>query len=309
MWQYLVRRLLMIVPVMFGVTLLVFLMMHITPADPALLMLGERATQAELDSLRKQMGLDKPLLVQYGTFLGKALQGDLGRSIRSNRPVSAELLDRLPHTIRLAMAAMVLASLVGVVVGVLSATRPHSAVDNLSTSTALLGVAMPNFWMGLMLQIIFAVMLGWLPVTGSEGWKAMILPAVTLGTGSTAIILRMTRSAMLEVVGMDYIRTARSKGLAERIVIYRHALRNALVPVVTVIGIVFGGLLGGAVITESVFSWPGIGGFMIASIRAKDFPVVQGAVLMLAVMAAMVNLIVDLVYALIDPRIRLQYTR
>lgn len=309
MWQYLVRRLLMIVPVMFGVTLLVFLMMHITPADPALLMLGERATQAELDSLRKQMGLDKPLMVQYGTFVGKALQGDLGRSIRSNRPVSAELLDRLPHTIRLAMAAMVLASLVGVVVGVLSATRPHSAVDNLSTSTALLGVAMPNFWMGLMLQIIFAVMLGWLPVTGNEGWKAMILPAVTLGTGSTAIILRMTRSAMLEVVGMDYIRTARSKGLAERIVIYRHALRNALVPVVTVIGIVFGGLLGGAVITESVFSWPGIGGFMIASIRAKDFPVVQGAVLMLAVMAAMVNLIVDLVYALIDPRIRLQYTR
>lgn len=299
----------MVVPVMFGVTILVFMMMHITPADPALLMLGERATQEELDKLRQEMGLNKPLPVQYANFVINAAKGDLGKSIRSNRPVAKEIGDRMPSTIKLATVAMLVAAGIGVLVGVVSAVRPNTALDNTATSVALLGVATPNFWMGLMLQILFAVKLGWLPASGSDGASSIILPAIALGTGSAAIILRMTRSAMLEVIKMDYIRTARSKGLAERVVIYRHALRNALVPVITVIGLVFGGLLGGAVITEAVFSWPGVGGFMVDSIRAKDLTVVQGAVLMLAVMAALVNLGVDLIYAIIDPRIRAQYSK
>lgn len=309
MWKYLVKRLLMVIPVVIGVSLITFLMMHMTPADPALLMLGERASEEELHRLRQEMGLLEPLPVQYVRYISKAVQGDLGRSIRSNRPVARELSDRMPATIKLAVASMAVAAGIGVAVGVLSATRPNSLLDNASTTVALVGVATPNFWMGLMLQIAFAVILGWLPASGGGSWKHIILPAITLGSGSAAIILRMTRSAMMEVVRMDYIRTARAKGLAERVVIYRHALRNAMVPVITVIGLVFGSLLGGAVVTESVFSWPGVGGFIIDSIRAKDLTVVQGGVLMLAMLAAGVNLLVDIVYAVIDPRIRAQYSR
>lgn len=309
MGKYLVKRLLMVIPVVIGVSLITFLMMHLTPADPALLMLGERATEEELYTLRKEMGLLEPLPTQYARYITKALQGDLGRSIKSNRPVAKELSDRMPATIKLAVASMAVAAGIGVTVGVLSATRPNSVIDNASTTLALVGVATPNFWMGLMFQIVFAVTLGWLPASGAGTWKHLILPAITLGSGSAAIILRMTRSAMLEVVRNDYIRTARAKGLSERIVIYKHALRNAMVPVITVVGLVFGSLLGGAVITESVFSWPGVGGFIIDSIRAKDLTVVQGGVLMLAMLAAGVNLLIDVVYAVIDPRIRAQYSR
>lgn len=314
MWQYLVKRLLMFVPVVFGVSVITFTMLQITPSDPALLMLGERATEAELYSLRQEMGLLDPAPAQFVRYIGNAIKGDLGRSIRSNRPVARELAERMPATIKLAATAIVIASVVGVFVGVLSATMRNTPVDNAATVAALMGVATPNFWLGLMLQILFAIKLqdwlGWgLPASGAGSWKHMILPATTLGLSSAAIILRMTRSAMLEVIAMDYIRTARAKGLAERVVIYRHALRAALVPVVTVMGLVFSVLLGGAVITETVFSWPGVGGFIVDAIRAKDLTVVQGGVLLLAVVAAGINLLVDLIYALIDPRIRAQYSR
>jgi ABC-type dipeptide/oligopeptide/nickel transport system permease component len=304
MSRYLLKRLLMVIPVMLGVSIIVFLMMHIGGGDPALLLLGERATEQELDTLRREFGLLEPMPVQFGRFLLRAVQGDLGRSIRSRRPVVAELSDRLPATIQLASASMLVATAVGVTVGVISAVKPNTLLDDVATTAALAGLAMPVFWMGLMLQIVFAVQLGWLPASGRGGLQHLILPAVTLSTGTAALLLRMTRSAMLEIIRMDYIRTARSKGLGERVVIYRHALRNALVPVVTVIGLAFAALMGGAVITESVFAWPGVGAFAIDAIRAKDMPVVQGAVLMLAFAAAAVNLIVDVVYVLIDPRIR-----
>ncbi|HSW09702.1 MAG TPA: ABC transporter permease [Bacillota bacterium] len=304
MSRYLLKRLLMVVPVMLGVSLIVFLMMHVGGGDPALLLLGERATEQELYTLRRELGLLEPMPVQFGRFLLRAIQGDLGRSIRSRRPVVAEISDRMPATIQLASASMLVATVVGVTVGVISAVKPNTLLDDVATTGALAGLAMPVFWMGLMLQIVFAVHLGWLPASGRGGLQHLILPGVTLSTGTAALLLRMTRSAMLEIIRMDYIRTARSKGLGERVVIYRHALRNALVPVVTVIGLAFAALMGGAVITESVFAWPGVGAFAIDAIRAKDMPVVQGAVLMLAFAAAAVNLVVDVVYVFIDPRIR-----
>ncbi|HCC33407.1 MAG TPA: peptide ABC transporter, partial [Clostridiales bacterium] len=281
MSRYLLKRLLMVIPVMLGVSLIVFLMMHIGGGDPALLLLGERATEEELLTLRRELGLLESMPVQFGRFLLRAVQGDLGRSIRSRRPVVAEISDRMPATIQLASVSMLVATVVGVTVGVISAVKPNTLLDDVATTGALAGLAMPVFWMGLMLQIVFAVQLGWLPASGRGGLQHLILPGVTLSTGTAALLLRMTRSAMLEIIRMDYIRTARSKGLGERVVIYRHALRNALVPVVTVIGLAFAALMGGAVITESVFAWPGVGAFAIDAIRAKDMPVVQGAVLML----------------------------
>jgi peptide/nickel transport system permease protein len=301
------HRVLQIFPVMFGVSLIVFLLMHFTPGDPALLMLGERATEEQLQAMRQEMGLLEPLPVQYARFLGAALRGDLGRSYRSGRPVMTEVLSRLPATAELAVAAMVVAVLIGVPIGVLSAVRRYSLFDNAGMLLALLGASMPTFWLGLMLMLIFAVSLGWLPPSGRDGLLSLILPAVTLGANAAALITRMTRSSMLEVIGQDYVRTARAKGLPERTVIYSHALRNALLPVVTVIGLQFGALLGGAVITETVFAWPGAGRLAVEAIRAKDYPVVQGAVLMLALAFAFVNLLVDLMYAFINPRIRAQY--
>lgn len=307
MWRYVVRRVLLVIPVMLGVSLIVFLLMHFTPGDPALLMLGERATEEQLQALRQEMGLLEPLPVRYARFLGAALQGDLGRSYRSGRPVMTEVLSRLPATAELAVAAVVIAVLIGVPVGVLSAVRRYSLLDNAGMLLALLGASMPTFWLGLMLMLIFAVSLGWLPPSGRDGLLSLILPAVTLGANAVALITRMTRSSMLEVIGQDYVRTARAKGLPEKTVIYSHALRNALLPVVTVIGLQFGALLGGAVVTETVFAWPGAGRLAVEAIRAKDYPVVQGAVLLLALAFALVNLLVDLLYAFINPRIRAQY--
>lgn len=304
MSRYLIKRLLMVPMVMLGVSVIVFMMLHLGGGDPALLMLGERATEQELAVLREQLGLDQPKHIQFAQFLYRLVQGDLGRSIRSRRPVVKELGDRMPATLKLAGSAMLIASSIGVTVGVVSAIKPNTLLDDVATTGALVGLAMPVFWMGLMLQILFSVRLGWLPASGMGTLKHLILPAVTLGTGAAALILRMTRSAMLEVIRMDYIRTARSKGLSERVVIYRHALRNAMVPVVTVIGLGVAALMGGAVITETVFAWPGVGNFTVTAIRAKDFPVVQGAVLMLAFITTMANLLVDIIYGLIDPRIR-----
>lgn len=332
MLKYIIKRLLLLIPVLFGVSLFVFLVLHLFTADPAAMMLGQHATAEQVAALREELGFNKPLYVQFGIFLSQILQGDFGMSLMTRSPVTEELLTRFPATIELAFAAMLIATVVGVTVGVISAVKQYSIFDYLSMVGALLGVSMPIFWLGLMLIILFSVTLGWLPVSGriavgmepstitnfylidsilTGNWEAfksavshLILPAVALASYSMAIIARMTRSTMLEVIRQDYIRTARSKGLVESVVIFKHALRNALIPVVTVIGLQMGSLLGGAVLTETVFSWPGIGSFIVNAILAGDFPVVQGGVIMVATVFVVVNLIVDILYAYLDPRIK-----
>lgn len=289
-------------------SIFVFLLMYFTPGDPAVLMLGEGAPPEQLEALREAMGLNDPFYVQYYRWLRNAVRGDLGRSLRSKKLVTEEILDRLPATTELAVAAVAFAVIVGVPVGILSATKPNSWFDNLAMVAALTGVGMPVFWQGIMLILIFSVHLRWLPSSGRMGGlEYLILPAITLGTASTASIARLTRSAMLEVLQQDYIRTARSKGLPRRMVTFRHALRNALIPVVTMIGLQFGGLMSGAVLTETIFAWPGIGRMIVDAINNKDFPLVQGTIMTFALMYALVNLIIDVTYALLDPRLRLVY--
>ena len=308
MWRYILRRLLMLIPVLFGISIFVFLLMYFTPGDPAVLMLGEGAPPEQLEALREAMGLNDPFYVQYYRWLRNAVRGDLGRSLRSKKLVTEEILDRLPATTELAVAAVAFAVIVGVPVGILSATKPNSWFDNLAMVAALTGVGMPVFWQGIMLILIFSVHLRWLPSSGRMGGlEYLILPAITLGTASTASIARLTRSAMLEVLQQDYIRTARSKGLPRRMVTFRHALRNALIPVVTMIGLQFGGLMSGEVLTETIFAWPGIGRMIVDAINNKDFPLVQGTIMTFALMYALVNLIIDVTYALLDPRLRLVY--
>lgn len=298
----------MLIPVLFGISIFVFLLMYFTPGDPAVLMLGEGAPPEQLEALREAMGLNDPFYVQYYRWLRNAVRGDLGRSLRSKKLVTEEILDRLPATTELAVAAVAFAVIVGVPVGILSATKPNSWFDNLAMVAALTGVGMPVFWQGIMLILIFSVHLRWLPSSGRMGGlEYLILPAITLGTASTASIAGLTRSAMLEVLQQDYIRTARSKGLPRRMVTFRHALRNALIPVVTMIGLQFGGLMSGAVLTETIFAWPGIGRMIVDAINNKDFPLVQGTIMTFALMYALVNLIIDVTYALLDPRLRLVY--
>lgn len=249
------------------------------------------------------MLLDEPLHTQYFVYMGNLLQGDMGRSAFTRRPVAVELYERFPNTLILTVAALGIATVLGMSAGIISATKRYSLFDNFVMLLALAGIAIPVFWLGLMLQLLFSVNLGWLPSSGMDTWRHLILPALTLGLATTALIARITRSSMLDVLGQDYINTARAKGLVERIVVYKHALKNALIPVVTVMGLQFGILLGGAVLTESVFSWPGVGRLLVDSILARDYPVVQGAVLVLALFFVLINLVVDIIYALLDPRI------
>ena len=308
MWRYILRRLLMLIPVLIGISIFVFLLMYFTPGDPALLMLGEGAPPEQYAALRESMGLDDPVYVQYFRWLGNAVRGDLGRSLRSKKLVTTEILDRLPATTQLAVEAVTFAVVVGVPVGILSASKPNSWFDNIAMVGALTGVGMPVFWQGIMLILIFSVHLHWFPSSGRMGGlEYLVLPTITLGTASTASIARLTRSAMLEVLQQDYIRTARSKGLPRRTVVFRHALRNALIPVVTMIGLQFGGLMSGAVLTESIFAWPGIGRMIVDAINNKDFPLVQGTIMTFALIYALVNLIIDVTYAFLDPRLRLVY--
>ncbi len=308
MWRYILRRLLMLLPVLFGISVFVFLLMHFTPGDPAVLMLGEGAPAEQLEALREAMGLNDPVYVQYFRWLKNAVRGDFGRSLRSKKAVITEILDRLPATTELAVAAVTFAVIVGVPVGILSATKPNSWFDNIAMVLALTGVGMPVFWQGIMLILIFSVQLHWLPSSGRMGGiEYLILPMITLGTASTASIARLTRSAMLEVMQQDYVRTARAKGLPRRTVTFRHALRNALIPVVTMIGLQFGGLMSGAVLTETIFAWPGIGRMIVEAINNKDFPLVQGTIMAFALIYALVNLVIDVTYALLDPRLRLVY--
>jgi ABC-type dipeptide/oligopeptide/nickel transport system permease component len=309
MTAYVLRRLIAIVPIVFGISLIIFILMSVVPGDPVAGLVDPRAGTFDpkaAEELRKQWGLDRPKHEQYLQFLGNAVRGDLGRSLQQHSPVLNLVLDRLPATARLAGAAMLYATLVGVTLGVLAAINRSKVADTASMAIALLGVSMPVFWLGLMLMLIFGVVLHVLPVSGmGQGdIRYLILPAVTLGSAVTGVIARVTRSAMLNVLQQEYVLTARAKGLAERVVISRHALKNALIPVVTIVGIQTGNLLAGAVITETVFNWPGIGRLLVQSIFQRDLPVVQGVVLFLALMFAFVNLLVDLVYGLVDPRIR-----
>ncbi|TVR59751.1 MAG: ABC transporter permease [Spirochaetaceae bacterium] len=307
MHKYIFRRILMLIPVMLGVSFVVFTIMFFTPGDPARIMLGERAPADEVARLRTQMGLDDPFLVRYVNFVVNAVRGDLGRSLVTRRSVAAELFSRFPATMQLAAAAVLVSVAMGIPIGIISATKQYSVFDGFSMALALVGVSMPNFWQGMMMILLFSIAIGILPSSGYGTFWHLIMPAVTIGTSSAAIITRMTRSSMLEVVRQDYIRTARAKGLSESVVINRHALKNALIPIVTVIGLQFGYLLGGAVLTETIFAWPGVGRFMVDAIRQKDFPVVQGGVLLLALTFSLVNLVVDILYAYIDPRIKAQY--
>jgi peptide/nickel transport system permease protein len=301
--RYLGQRLVASVVTLLGVSVIVFLMVRLLPGDPARVLAGMLATDEDVVRIRTQLGFDRPLHVQYGIFLARLARGDLGRSARTSEPVLRELGPRLAATLRLAVIAAGLAAVVGVLAGLLAATRPYSAFDYGLSVLTLFGVSMPVYWLGMMLIIVFAIHLNWLPAAGAEGPASAILPALTLAAFSVALIARMTRSSMLEVLGQDFVRTARAKGLGERGVVARHGLRNAMIPVLTVIGLQFGALLGGAVLTESVFGWPGMGQLLVESIFSRDYPMVQGIVLVFSALFILTNLVVDLLYAVIDPRI------
>lgn len=304
MTQYILRRLVLVVPVLIGVSIVVFWMIRAIPGDPARVIAGEAATEELLERVREQYGLNEPPHVQYLIFVKNVLTGDFGRSIRSRRPVIDEIRTRIGPTVELAVGSMAVAVLLGVTTGILSAVRPNSWVDAVSMFIALVGISMPVFWLGLMFMYLFSYQLEWFPTAGRGTWRHLVLPALTLGLSSAAIIARMTRSSMLEVLRQDYVRTARAKGLAERVIVLKHAFRNALIPIITVTGLQFGSLLGGAVLTESVFAWPGIGRLMVESIIARDYPVVQMSVLVVALAFILLNLIVDILYAYADPTIR-----
>jgi ABC-type dipeptide/oligopeptide/nickel transport system permease component len=303
--RFLTQRLVSAIPVLIGVTLAVFMMVHLLPGDPATIMLqGAPASAEDIANLRHELGLDRPLYVQYADYMGRVLRGDFGTSIHTRRPVSKEIIAVFPSTLRLAFAAMGMAVALGVTLGVIAAVRQNTWLDSLSMGTALFGVSMPDFWIGLLLILIFSVRLGWFPATGIGDWRHIFLPALALGANFAAIIARLVRSSLLEVMRQDYVLTARAKGLHQRTVILRHALRNALIPVVTIMGLQFGNLLGGAVVIETVFARQGFGRLAITAILAKDFPLIQGVVLFGAVIYVVLNILVDLSYAWLDPRIK-----
>ncbi|WP_428909763.1 ABC transporter permease [Niallia sp. Krafla_26] len=317
MFKFILRRILQTIPVLIGVSILVFSMMHLVPGDPAQIMAGENAPKEQVENIRESLGLNDPLPVQYFTYIGNAIQGDLGNSIRSGRDVMDEISSRFWVTVELSVYSTILAIFIGIIAGVISATRKNTWIDTGIMVVALFGLSMPSFWLGLMLIQWFAIGIdlpSWIPFLENTRWfkpsgwgsfEQLVLPVITLGTGSAAIIARMTRSSMLDVIGQDYIRTARAKGVKERVVIYRHALKNALIPVVTVVGLQFGGLLGGAVLTETVFAINGMGRLVIDSISARDFPVVQGTILVIALLFVGVNLLVDITYKFLNKRIDL----
>jgi len=328
---FIIRRILIVIPTLLGVTIIIFSMLAITPGDPAELLLGERATKDSLDAMREYLGLKKPLYVQYWMFIKRVAKFDLGETIWTRQKVSKEIMDRFPATIELAFAAMIISSFLGVLLGIISAAKQYSWFDYASMLGSLFGVSMPVFWLGLMLMLIFSLTLGWFPMSGRMGvdtevtvitnlfildsiltrnWAALkdalmhlALPAMALSTIPLAIVARMTRSSMLEVLRQDYIKTARAKGLSEVKIVLKHALRNGLIPVVTVVGLQFGILLGGAILTETVFAWPGVGKWLFDGVVKRDYMVIQGGSLLVATVFVFVNLIVDLLYAIINPRI------
>ncbi|MDD2495656.1 MAG: ABC transporter permease [Tissierellia bacterium] len=307
MFKYILKRFLMVIPVIIGVSFLVYFIISLTPGDPVKMMLGEEASEESIQEVRDELGLDKPIIVQYFKYISKLVRGDLGVSYRSKRPVLGEIVARFPITLKLTFWSMLVAIIIAVPLGIISATKQYTLTDSICSVAALIGAAVPNFWYGLMLIIWFSSGLGWFPSGGSEGIKSMVLPSITLGTTAAAIITRMTRSSMLEVVRQDYIRTAKAKGVNKKVVIRKHALRNALIPIVTVVGLQFGHMLGGMVLTETVFSIPGMGRLMVDSIKSKDTPMVLGCIITLATVFSLVNLCIDILYAFIDPRIKSVY--
>ncbi len=303
MFQLLSRRLVLAVPTLAGVLVVVFLLLYVAPGDPVQAMVGERADAATIARLRAELQLDAPLPVQFANYAGKIVRGDLGRSYITNRPIVSDIAERFPRTLLLAGAAMLLATLSGVTIGVLAAVKPNGWFDRLALAVTYLGISFPVYWIGLLLIVLFAVTLRWLPASGYGRIEFLVLPALALGSRSIAYLARVTRGAMLEVLNADFVRTARAKGLAEGSVIVRHALRNALIPVVTVIGLDFGAYLTGSILTETIFSWPGIGRYVVMAISRRDLPAVQGSVLFLSMVFVTVNLLTDVAYRKVDPRV------
>jgi peptide/nickel transport system permease protein len=304
MLHFLLRRLLLTIPVLLGVATLVFSLIHLVPGDPVQTMLGESATPQEISQVRTQLGLDRPLYVQYWVFLKGVAKGDLGVSLRTNEPVSTAIADRMPATIELAIAAMCLAVVVAIPLGIIAAVGAGTIVDYAATTLALAGISIPNFWLGPLLAIVFAVTLGWLPVSGSGTPAHLILPAITLGAPLGAVLARMTRASVIEELRELYVLAARARGVSRARAVLRHAFRNSLIPIVTVLGLQMGAVLTGAVITETIFAWPGVGRLLIQSINFRDYPLVQGCILLIAVTYVAMNLLTDLAYGLLDPRIR-----
>lgn len=304
MASYLLRRGMDLVLTLLGVSIVIFMIIHLVPGDPARLIVGTEATEADVRNIRRQLGLNAPLPVQYLRYLDALAKGDLGRSLRNRQPVTALLRARLPNTLTLAGASLAVTLVIGVGIGMLAAIRRGTAFDTASMVFALIGVSMPGFWLGLMLIFLFAVRLGWLPTSGAGGIKHLILPAVTLGVGNAAIIARLTRANLLEVLHQEYVRTARAKGLRPRSVLIGHAMRNAIIPTLTVLGLQWGTLLAGSVVIETVFAWPGVGRLLVDSVAVRDYPVIQACVLLFALVFMLTNLLVDVAYALLDPRIR-----
>jgi peptide/nickel transport system permease protein len=305
-----VRRIIQMIFLLLGITFIVFISMHLAPGDPAAIIGGPTATKSDILNIRHRLGLDQPLLVQYGQYLVNLVHGNLGFSFQTQRSVSSEIITRLPNTLDLAVASVIVSIIIGIPAGIISALKQNSWIDVFSTTFSLSGISIPNFFLGAILILIFAVHFQWLPVGGLDapfwtfvGFKEILLPALTLGTGSAAMIARMSRSSMLEIIQSDFVRTARAKGVKEQVVIWVHCLRNAMIPVITVVGLNFGFLLGGTIITEQVFAINGIGRLMVESISSRDFPMVQGAILLVATIFVVVNLLVDIIYALVDPRI------
>ena len=304
----------MLIPVLLGSTFLVFFVMDLSPEDPAIIILGAEASQEQIEQLHEELGLDDPLLVRYGRFVGDLLHGDLGESYKNNLDVMDQILEKLPNTILLAFSGMVIAVLLGIPVGIISAKWQYSIFDNIAMVLTLILAASPAFWIGLLVVIVFSLNLGLFPSSGmGSGFlgtaRSLVLPAFTLGAGTAALVARTTRSSMLEVIRQDYIGTARAKGVKESVITVHHQLKNAMIPIVTAVGLQFGVLLGGSVMTESVFSWPGVGRFVVEAIKGKDIPCVLGSVVMLSIMFTIVNLLVDILYAFIDPRIKSQYKK
>ncbi|MCI5654297.1 MAG: ABC transporter permease [Lachnospiraceae bacterium] len=308
MIRYILKRLLMMIPVLFGVAFVIFTMLYFTPGDPAVQILGEGATPEAIAALREELGLNAPFVVRFFNYIKDLVwYGDLGISYSTNRPVIDEILSRFPTTLELAALSVLIATCIGVFCGIIAAVRQYSIFDNVATVVSLIGASMPNFWQGIMMILLFSVYLGWLPASGFDSPICWIMPAMTIGTSTAAGIMRMTRSSMLEVIRKDYIRTARAKGQSEFVVIFHHALKNAMIPVLTTIGLSFGRMMGGAVLTESIFAIPGLGSLIVNSIKARDYPVVQGGVLFIAFVFGFVNLFVDILYAFCDPRIKAMY--
>ncbi|MBI3815818.1 MAG: ABC transporter permease [Nitrospinae bacterium] len=304
MRNYIIKRLILFFPVVIGVMTLVFFIIHLVPGDPVELMLGENALISDKENLRKDLGLDQPIIEQYYAFISNAFKGDLGRTIHSQQPVTSVIMERLPATAELAVCAIFAAVIISIPLGILAAYKQHSLFDNGSMFISLLGISIPNFWLGPLLIIFFSIELGWLPVSGRGGIAHLILPSLTLGTSLSAILTRMTRSSMLDCLKEEYVTTARAKGLREKAVIAKHALSNAMIPIITIVGLQSGALLSGAIITETIFSWPGIGRLTIQAINTRDYPLLQGCVLIIALSYVVVNLITDILYAYFDPRIK-----